>query len=105
MEHGGAALAQRHPYTDAPRDWGVYRRDRAALDEEIVAWANGLSADELGRTLRWAARGREMTRTYALCVAHLFNHQAHHRGQVHALLTAAGAAPGPTDLPVLPDLR
>lgn len=101
---GADALAQGHPYTDAPRDWDVYARDCAALDEALVAWADGLSADALGRTLRWTARGRETTRTYALCVAHLFNHQAHHRGQVHALLTAAGAAPGPTDLPALPDL-
>jgi uncharacterized damage-inducible protein DinB len=31
----------------------------------------------------------------------LFNHQTHHRGQVHAMLTAAGAAPQPTDLQML----
>lgn len=24
VEHGGAALAQRHSCTDAPRDWGVH---------------------------------------------------------------------------------
>jgi uncharacterized damage-inducible protein DinB len=38
----------------------------------------------------------------ALLVAHMFNHQTHHRGQVHAMLTAAGATPGDTDLPFMP---
>jgi len=31
-------------------------------------------------------------------VAHFFNHQTHHRGQAHALLTAHGLATGDTDL-------
>jgi uncharacterized damage-inducible protein DinB len=38
-----------------------------------------------------------------LVVAHLFNHQTHHRGQAHALLTRHGQDTGATDLPfVLP---
>jgi uncharacterized damage-inducible protein DinB len=28
----------------------------------------------------------------------MFNHQTHHRGQAHAMLTAAGAKPQDTDL-------
>jgi uncharacterized damage-inducible protein DinB len=31
-------------------------------------------------------------------VAHLFNHQTHHRGQITALLTQQGCDPGVTDL-------
>ncbi len=36
----------------------------------------------------------------APAVVHLFNHQTHHRGQIHAMLTAAGqsARCGVTDL-------
>jgi uncharacterized damage-inducible protein DinB len=34
---------------------------------------------------------------------HFFNHQTHHRGQVHAILTAAGAKPGDTDLFLIDD--
>ena len=30
--------------------------------------------------------------------AHFFNHQTHHRGQAHAMLTAAGQETGDTDL-------
>jgi uncharacterized damage-inducible protein DinB len=32
---------------------------------------------------------------------HMFNHQTHHRGQVHAMLTAASARPDDTDLMLL----
>jgi uncharacterized damage-inducible protein DinB len=33
---------------------------------------------------------------------HMFNHQTHHRGQVHCMLTQAGGKPGDTDLPFMP---
>jgi uncharacterized damage-inducible protein DinB len=29
---------------------------------------------------------------------HMFNHQTHHRGQAHAMITAAGERTGDTDL-------
>jgi uncharacterized damage-inducible protein DinB len=32
------------------------------------------------------------------CARNFFNHQTHHRGQVHAMLTAAGQETGDTDL-------
>jgi uncharacterized damage-inducible protein DinB len=31
-------------------------------------------------------------------VTHFFNHQTHHRGQAHALITACGEKTGDTDL-------
>ena len=34
---------------------------------------------------------------------HLFNHQTHHRGQVHCLLTQLGVKSDATDLPFMPD--
>ena len=41
---------------------------------------------------------REMRRQKGPLVVHFFNHQTHHRGQAHALLTAAGQDTGDTDL-------
>ncbi|MEO8181288.1 MAG: DinB family protein [Deltaproteobacteria bacterium] len=35
----------------------------------------------------------------------MFNHQTHHRGQVHAILTRLGVDMGPTDIPLLPVLE
>ena len=86
-------------------DWGRFRAARAAADRRILGWADRLESDHLAGDLAWfsGAVGRELNRPLALCVGHFFNHQTHHRGQVHAMLTAAGAAPGPTDLFVMPE--
>ena len=35
-------------------------------------------------------------------LVHVFNHQTHHRGQAHCLLTSFGAKPDDTDLMLLP---
>ncbi len=86
-------------------DWNVMARERRQADAAIVTWAEALSADDLAGDLTWysGALGADAVRPRALCVAHMFNHQTHHRGQVHAMLTAAGASPGDTDLFMLPD--
>ena len=57
---------------------------------------SGLSDDDLKRKVRYTTISRpaaiEQELGYAL--PHVFNHQTHHRGQVHALLTKiTGDAP------------
>ena len=81
-------------------DWESYIAARAAQDAACVGWAETLSDDDLNGELRWhsGAAGREVSRPLALLIVHFFNHGTHHRGQVHAMLTAAGARPGDTDL-------
>jgi uncharacterized damage-inducible protein DinB len=37
-------------------------------------------------------------------VTHMFNHQTHHRGQVHAMLTQAGGKPDDTDLMLMTNI-
>ena len=39
-----------------------------------------------------------MRRRKGKLLVHFFNHQTHHRGQVHAMLTACGQDTGDTDL-------
>jgi len=86
-------------------DWDALKRERVRFDAVIADWAAGLGARDLEGDLTWfsGAAGREITRPLWLLVAHLFNHQTHHRGQVHALLTALSARPDDTDLPFMPD--
>ena len=93
----------RHPYTDAPRSWSDYKRERTALDREIDAWADGLTEANVNRTVRWMRGDTPMHTEFGFLVMHMFNHATHHRGQVHAMLTAAGASTRSTDLPMLPD--
>jgi len=54
----------------------------------------------LAEDLTWfsGAANREVRAPLRLLVTHFFNHQTHHRGQVHAMLTAAGQETGDTDL-------
>jgi uncharacterized damage-inducible protein DinB len=93
---------------DSPRlfsDWAAMATARKDLDAAIIRWAEGLGEKSLDGDLSWfaASTGLEMRKPLDLLVAHFFNHQTHHRGQIHAMLTAAGAKPGRTDLVFMPD--
>ena len=69
---------------------------RQELDREIVAFVAGLDEARIAAdlTYRMVTRDAEVTQSMAPALAHFFNHQTHHRGQVHALLTRlAGRAP------------
>ena len=85
--------------------WSALKSKRRITDARIQRWANALTEAALAGEVTWfsGATRREMTKPRALLVQHVFNHQTHHRGQVHAMLTAAGEDTGATDLPfVLP---
>jgi uncharacterized damage-inducible protein DinB len=81
--------------------WEELKGERAAFDAVILDWAARLDVAWLDGDLTWlsAAVGRELTKPKWLLVTHMFNHQTHHRGQVHCMLTQAGTRPGTTDLP------
>jgi uncharacterized damage-inducible protein DinB len=85
-------------------EWEDLKRERFALDGAIIEWANGRDAAWLQGNLNWYSNAakRELTRPKALVLAHFFNHQTHHRGQVHCMLTQCGLSPGDTDLPLMP---
>lgn len=86
-------------------DWDDLRARRRAADDRMVDWADGLADADTGGRVAWYSGilKRDTKADRALCLTHMFNHQTHHRGQVHAMLTAAGATPGATDLFVMPD--
>lgn len=88
-------------------DWDALKAARTEADSGIEGWAARLDPAWLQGTLGWfsAAMGREMTRPRWVLVTHFFNHQAHHRGQVHALVTGFGGKTGDTDLPFILDLE
>jgi len=44
-----------------------------------------------------------MDEPMSLPFVHFCNHQTHHRGQVHAMLTAAGSGPPLSDLSLMPE--
>ena len=80
------------------------RRQREALDARLIAWTATLAPEWLAETLTYTSKvdGAIRTRPRWLLLAHLFNHQAHHRGQVTTLLSQLGHDIGSTDLPFMP---
>jgi uncharacterized damage-inducible protein DinB len=87
----------------SPSEWDDYKVLRSKRNEEVEQWAAGSVDADLNRIVVWYSGdgSSRFERPTALCAVELFNHQTHHRGQVHAMLTAAGAKPEPTDLSVL----
>lgn len=88
-------------------DWDAFKSARQERDDAILAWSETVESAWLRGTLIWysGAAGREMSAPRSLAIAHMFNHQTHHRGQIHAMLTAAGARPGDTDLFLVDELH
>ncbi len=81
-------------------DWSDLKAQRVAFDQTIIDWTKTLDASWLAGDLTWfsGAANAELTAPRGLLLTHMFNHQTHHRGQVHAMLTAVGAKPDDTDL-------
>lgn len=73
---------------------------RKTADAAIAAWAGSVGEEWLSGNLTWfsGSAGQEITAPAGFLVLHFFNHQTHHRGQAHALVTAAGEKTGDTDL-------
>lgn len=84
-------------------NWADLAAQRAAIDARIIDWADHLGDADLAGDLTYfsTTANRQSTKPMGLLVAHMFNHQTHHRGQVHALLTGFGLSPEDTDLPML----
>ena len=85
------------------QDFFALKAARAEADRRISDWAGRVAPDWLAGDLIWhsAILGKEISKPKALLAVHFFNHQTHHRGQVHAMLTAAGEKTGDTDLPFI----
>jgi len=76
-------------------------RARTDADAKISSWAERVTAPWLAEDLVWfsVSVNKEMRQQRSLLVMHFYNHQTHHRGQAHAMITAAGEQTEDTDLP------
>lgn len=73
---------------------------REAEDLRIMNWVETLDAKALtGRfTYMTATDMRTISQRLSPALAHFFNHQTHHRGQAHVILTVLGRPSVPLDL-------
>lgn len=94
-----ADAASTHP------TWQALADERIACDAEIVRWADALSPDWLNGDLHYFSKSahRDVSGLRWIFVAHFFNHQTHHRGQAHCLLTQCGLKLQDTDLQLMPE--
>lgn len=102
LEAPGCGIPDSPHLTASVEDWAL---ERFGIDSAILIWAEGLGNVDLTGPLRWhsGALGRVVEKPLGLCVAHMFNHQTHHRGQVHTMLTQLGQAAPVSDLFAMPE--
>jgi uncharacterized damage-inducible protein DinB len=72
---------------------------RAAEDEHIRIMIAGITDARLDRPLEYrSSQGDRFETPLRFVLGHFFNHQTHHRGQAHALLSQTDVPPPPLDL-------
>jgi len=81
-------------------DFAALRAARSEEDRRLIGLVDGLSEKDLRKPIpyrRIIGDGMEEVRAGHILLT-LFNHQTHHRGQVHVLLTQTDVVPPPLDV-------
>jgi uncharacterized damage-inducible protein DinB len=80
-------------------DFVALRVARQAEDDHLINLVGGIAERSLDQPLAYAnTKGQRQQTPLRLVLAHLFNHQTHHRGQAHGLLSQTAVAPPTLDL-------
>ncbi len=75
---------------------------RQQEDERIRSFIDGLADSSFGEMVDYRTlNGTPQRQTRREILAHLFNHQTHHRGQAHGILSILGVEPPPLDLLIM----
>ncbi|MGA2739025.1 MAG: DinB family protein [Bryobacteraceae bacterium] len=76
-----------------------FRSERQALDARIEGFFGNLREDFCSGTFSYRNnRGLDYVEQAVVAVGHFFNHQTHHRGQVHVMLSQTPIPPPSLDL-------
>lgn len=70
---------------------------QAAVDRRLIAWCNSMGESGANRTIRVHRETRVQTERADRLLLHLFQHQIHHRGQAHAMLSGTTIPPPQLD--------
>lgn len=81
-------------------DLTVLKEKRLVLDSRICAVIDQMLEKDFMRTMiyRTVRKPLVMQQPLGAALFHFFNHQTHHRGQVHAMLTQIGRKPAALDM-------
>ena len=91
--------------TDMTHTLTEWSTERFRTDARLVTCAKGVTHLDLTGDLKWYSGSvqSDVSKPRAMCIVQMFNHQTHHRGQVHAMLGAANAPMYTTDIPFMPE--
>jgi uncharacterized damage-inducible protein DinB len=73
------------------------KRAQSAMDRRLVAFCDALTPERLNDTMRVNRDTRVQSERCDRLLMHLFQHQIHHRGQAHAMLSGTSVAPPQLD--------
>lgn len=80
-------------------DFAALRQARVAEDDRIQDYVDGCGGAALAAALAFKSMdGTASAMPLNVVLGHFFNHQTHHRGQVHAMLTQTAVAAPSLDL-------
>lgn len=80
-------------------EFTALRSARVQQDARIEQYFRLLDAGSLGRSFSYTnSQGRDYVESAPVAFGHFFNHQTHHRGQVHVMLSQTPVAPPSLDL-------
>ena|SRR5689334_10835805 len=83
---------ERHP------DFDRLRAAQEASDRRLIAWCEALTPERIAGDVTFVRDGgRRVPERVVDVLPHLFLHQVHHRGQVHAMLSGTSVAPPQLD--------
>lgn len=82
------------------QDLSGLRAAREVEDRRIIAYVDGLDEERLRGVIRYrrVSTPEEFVQKLMPALDHWFNHQTHHRGQVHTILSSLGKAAPELDL-------
>jgi uncharacterized damage-inducible protein DinB len=97
LEHGGKGRSVFDDEMPCRDDLAALAAAQRTSDLRLVAFTDALSDAALGAEVAMQRRTHVQTDTVANVLLHLFTHQTHHRGQVHAMLAGTSVAPPQLD--------
>lgn len=92
-DNRSAFFAADEPFGDCAGLWDAQH----ASDRRLVAYCARLTDSSLQRVVSIQRPGEVQRDTRERLLAHIFQHQAHHRGQVHAMLSSTSVDPPQLD--------
>jgi uncharacterized damage-inducible protein DinB len=90
---GPKAWANQLPFATVADLW----REQASVDRRLIAVCDALTETSLGRTVRLNRDTHVQTERCDRLLLHIFQHQIHHRGQAHAMLSETSVKPPQLD--------